>query len=914
MKKFLLTYFAIIYFSASIFASNHAFDLTATGTKYLKTTNAPLTGNSAYTIEFWFNNNGNSYSSYARLLGFTGFAMDLGINNGALTYYDGSNWHTTTATGMATGWHHVAVTNNLTNVYVYVDGVQVYTMASLVSNFTGKYMYVGISSQLLVADRIRAYYDEIRIWNSAKTLSEINLNRVKQLVGNESTLIGYYPMNKGSFSDLTASANHMINTGSVVDKVFNFGLNVSDYGMNFDASDDFCSVSTPLTTSDFTIEAQFKTTSTTASAYRRIFSWTNYGLEIAVVNGVLYTYRNSWSATTATGLNNGNWHHVALTKTATTLTIFVDGVQVGQRTVAVTLSGNMLIGGPEIFNTTNDFFNGTIDEVRVWNTARSQSSIIATMDSTLVGNETNLISYYDMNTPTTTVLNVAAGGAAMNRYGATGVNNLPQFVSFTGKTVPPMITAVTPASICGNGTLTLTSAASGGTINWYTVSTGGSSIGTGTSFTTPTLSATTTYYVDATKNSIASSARTPIIATVNTIPTITSTSPASACENQPVVLNSTASAGTVNWYAALTGGLSLQTATAYTTAVLSSTTTYYVDATLNGCTSLTRTPIIATIIPFPIITAASTASNCGPGNVTLTGSSNVGTISWFQQISSGSALQTGTTYTTSTLNSDVSYFIEATNNGCINPIRFEVAITILPVPEILTSLSAANCGPGSINLNATTNFGNVTWYTDENGTNPVYIGPNYTTPVLSTSTIYYIDASDNGCYSSPRLQVNAAINDIPSATVTQNLNVLNADVIANATYQWIDCLSQNLPINGETNSTYTASQNGSFAVVIDLNGCSATSDCYTIDFANISNLEATDVFQMYPNPAKANVTIISFSENAQVVEVYSLEGQLLLNETFSKKMNLDVSILTKGIYIVQVRSENKVNQQKIVIE
>ena len=141
-----------------------------------------------------------------------------------------------------------------------------------------------------------------------------------------------------------------------------------------------------------------------------------------------------------------------------------------------------------------------------------------------------------------------------------------------------------------------------------------------------------------------------------------------------------------------------------------------------------------------------------------------------------------------------------------------------------------------------------------------------------------------------------------------------ANTIANATYQWIDCLSQNLPINGETNSTFTASVNGSCAVVIDLNGCSATSDCYAFDFADLSNLESTDVFQIYPNPTNTNVTITSLSEDAQVIEVFSLEGQLLLQETFSKKMNLDVSILSKGIYMVQVRSENKVSKQKIVIE
>ncbi|HEY0031250.1 MAG TPA: FG-GAP-like repeat-containing protein [Bacteroidia bacterium] len=56
----------------------------------------------------------------------------------------------------------------------------------------------------------------------------------------------------------------------------------------------------------------------------------------------------------------------------------------------------------------------------------------------------------------------------------------------------------TGASGPGPATFNLTAAGSGGTLNWYTASTGGSSIGSGTAFTTPTISSTTTYYIDQT--------------------------------------------------------------------------------------------------------------------------------------------------------------------------------------------------------------------------------------------------------------------------------------------------------------------------------------------------------------------------------------------------------------------------------
>ena len=49
--------------------------------------------------------------------------------------------------------------------------------------------------------------------------------------------------------------------------------------------------------------------------------------------------------------------------------------------------------------------------------------------------------------------------------------------------------------------------------------------------------------------------RTAVIATINTIPTITGTTPGSRCGTGVVVLSATASAGTINWYAASTGGV-----------------------------------------------------------------------------------------------------------------------------------------------------------------------------------------------------------------------------------------------------------------------------------------------------------------------------------------------------------------------
>ena len=58
------------------------------------------------------------------------------------------------------------------------------------------------------------------------------------------------------------------------------------------------------------------------------------------------------------------------------------------------------------------------------------------------------------------------------------------------------ITGTTPGSICGNGSATLGATATGGNLSWYAAATGGTALGTGATFATPVISATTSYWVE----------------------------------------------------------------------------------------------------------------------------------------------------------------------------------------------------------------------------------------------------------------------------------------------------------------------------------------------------------------------------------------------------------------------------------
>ncbi|MGN6163437.1 MAG: immunoglobulin domain-containing protein, partial [Flavisolibacter sp.] len=160
--------------------------------------------------------------------------------------------------------------------------------------------------------------------------------------------------------------------------------------------------------------------------------------------------------------------------------------------------------------------------------------------------------------------------------------------------VIPTITGTTPGDICVSGNTVLSATATNGSvINWYDASTGGAIRGNGNNFSTDNISATRTYYVDATANGCTSTPRIPVVAAVNARPTITSTTNNSRCGNGAVTLNATSSSGTVNWYANASGGSSLASGTTYSPNI-SSTTTYYVDATISGCTTSSRTAVTAT--------------------------------------------------------------------------------------------------------------------------------------------------------------------------------------------------------------------------------------------------------------------------------------------------------------------------------
>ncbi|MBE7172844.1 MAG: IPT/TIG domain-containing protein [Williamsia sp.] len=108
---------------------------------------------------------------------------------------------------------------------------------------------------------------------------------------------------------------------------------------------------------------------------------------------------------------------------------------------------------------------------------------------------------------------VNSTGAVSYRLLISSGSGCPAITSATPATITVTgISSVTPSSVCSGGGMNLTAAATSGTIDWYATDTSGSSLYTGTTFTTPFLSATTTYYVAS--SGCSNALRVPVVATV----------------------------------------------------------------------------------------------------------------------------------------------------------------------------------------------------------------------------------------------------------------------------------------------------------------------------------------------------------------------------------------------------------------
>lgn len=222
----------------------------------------------------------------------------------------------------------------------------------------------------------------------------------------------------------------IIGSGSSVKLTATGGTNFAGNAISFDGTNDYVLVPDAVNlrlTSQGTVELWLKAASLTQDTYATIIGKANSG----VPSGL--SYYIEWKGTTniLCAISNGttqnqisisplsdlNWHHLAFTWDGAFLKIYKDGVEaataVAQTINAQASAFNLKIGGYgwESYGLNNQEFKGQIDEVRVWNVARSAAQIASTINSSVPVNAAGLVGYWKMDEGTgTTTADATANG------------------------------------------------------------------------------------------------------------------------------------------------------------------------------------------------------------------------------------------------------------------------------------------------------------------------------------------------------------------------------------------------------------------------------------------------------------------------------------------------------------------------
>ncbi|HIK63208.1 MAG TPA: T9SS type A sorting domain-containing protein [Flavobacteriales bacterium] len=73
--------------------------------------------------------------------------------------------------------------------------------------------------------------------------------------------------------------------------------------------------------------------------------------------------------------------------------------------------------------------------------------------------------------------------------------------------------------------------------------------------------------------------------------------------------------------------------------------------------------------------------------------------------------------------------------------------------------------------------------------------------------------------------------------------------------------------------------------------------------------------EIYPNPANNVLNIVSYTVGIENIYIYNTNGQLVLaNEVNANQIRLNTSTLSKGVYIVDIKSKDTSIKRKLIIE
>lgn len=419
---------------------------------------AVLNGATQFTIEYWIksaeNRSNGTFSQNPTMIGnevpgASSGEFSIYSSNGFIGMWGELNSGTQNFVSSSTKindnrWHHIAAVNNGTNVVLYVDGISVGSIPSGNGIATsGNPLRIGANNPASIGlVPHQGYFDEVRFWNIARTQSELITSMNAPLAGTETGLEAYWDMNRsGQGAGLTVD-NKCVATGAALNgttvgtastPVFELGVTQLKPGSGnaiiFDGVDDFVDIPSTAnlnfgTSQDFVVETWVKISVSqnfTATTDNIILDkWGGFGSGSAYPFSIRIQNNGSPDANKITvvrtndigggaainslnTMNDNKWHHIAFAKNGTVLSLYVDGVLNG--TIPDLLTGNTgnsatVTAGKRNGASQQAFFTGSIDEVRIWNTALTQTQIRDRMCRKITSSDAlypNLVAYYNFD-------------------------------------------------------------------------------------------------------------------------------------------------------------------------------------------------------------------------------------------------------------------------------------------------------------------------------------------------------------------------------------------------------------------------------------------------------------------------------------------------------------------------------------
>jgi hypothetical protein len=331
-------------------------------------------------------------------------------------------------------WYHIALVRNQTTVTLYVNGVQEVQFSD---NASLRNLTAGTSITRFGgwpdynAKWYKGQIDEFRVWNTARTSTEISEGMSKTLDGSETGLVAYYNFNQSgtALSDVTGHGHDgTLKNGPIwVASPVPTPADTPQNAMLFDGTDDYALSPgfITLTGNDsMTISAWVKPAAIKEAMFASVGESAAY-LGIGMDgSGNFISKSESGANNSGFSLKTGVWYHLTAVFSGGQSTLYVNGVKSGSAGACANKAGSNM---PVVIGKnmrTGACFNGEMDEVCIWNTARTQEEIRSTIGRDVSG-QAGLIAYYTFDQGTaakdnTGITNLAdimgANNAALNNF------------------------------------------------------------------------------------------------------------------------------------------------------------------------------------------------------------------------------------------------------------------------------------------------------------------------------------------------------------------------------------------------------------------------------------------------------------------------------------------------------------------